>query len=105
MVEVVKPTKEDVALTNRHHGTSRRSARSGAQAISTGPPRDKKYKLKAASSLMNTIRYHAVVGSGRTLKDTFADAVVIRLLPDPNRPEQWTDQATVFSVNREEFTL
>lgn len=59
------------------------------------PARDKKDKLKAAQALVNTMRYHTVVGSGgKLLKDVFAESVVIPLLPDPSRPEQWQDQWT-----------
>ena len=64
-------------------------------------PTDKKAKLKAASSLMNTMRYYGVVGlGGRGLKDVFAETKVVPLLPDPNCPEQWPDQHLVEPVRR-----
>jgi hypothetical protein len=64
------------------------------QAKHSSPPTDKKAKLKAASSVMNTMRYYVVVGHDRSLKNVFAEAKVIPLLPDPDCPDQWQDQWT-----------
>jgi hypothetical protein len=56
------------------------------------PPSDRITAFKAASNLMNALRFHVVVSSGKPLKDVFVTEKVIPLLPDPNVPEQWLDQ-------------